>query len=471
MPKKVDAVVIGAGPAGSIAGAYLAKGGLKTVVFESTGVIGGMKYGSYTKGDFHDDLCSHLPLWAMGSNGGGGWWAKAATETGAALRWQCLPNTGIYNKGNNGKITQIPYCSNGEAYVNFLNDLSPMPLPDSTQKALARVFDEALAIPEEEIWWSEDSVTMPFATWVNKITDDEVAKQLLAVIAGLIMVCPAQFALQRASVQLFVGTYLAHLVAGRSNLVLPIGGTCDSLPKGFCNVTTKHGGQVLTNHKVSRVIVENGKVKGAVVHNADGREETYEAKYVVVASGYPSFKPLLGKNLPGEISEITKSFDTVHNTSLDVHFGLKRQVAPYPWWSQLMVLTEAFDYGCTIVVPSHFDPGTWCPEGKQLIQTCKFVDTAEYKKRPQKEWVQDLTDMTEWVFPGFKDEIEMIHVYEAAPSVTYFYLPVRKVPLECPGISGLYFAGDCTHAPGYTTERAASSAMMVAKTILRRGGN
>ena len=57
MTLKFDAIVIGAGVSGSIVGAYLAKGGLKTVVLEGTDRIGGSAIGAYTKGGFRS-ACS-----------------------------------------------------------------------------------------------------------------------------------------------------------------------------------------------------------------------------------------------------------------------------------------------------------------------------------------------------------------------------------------------------------------------------
>jgi phytoene dehydrogenase-like protein len=310
---------------------------------------------------------------------------------------------------------------------------------------------------------------MPFKTWVERITSDEVAKQFFAAAASVIMMFPPEFAYQKASTQLMTTSFMAHLCGGRSNLMVMVGDTSDALPKAFCNVATKNGGQVLINHKVSRVIVEGGKAKGVVVRNADGVEETYNAKYVIMSSSYPTFKPLLGKNMPGEITEIIKDFDTVDYTLIEVDLGLKRQMA-YPWWALVTVLKDDFGYEGAIMANSHYVP-TLVPPGKELIQAATFLPTVDYREANKKELVQKVIDMCERVYPGMKDEVEMTSVYVLSPTFHYTYLPGRKVPLECPGISGLYFVGDCTESPGFTTERCASSAMTVAKNILRRGGN
>jgi cyclohexanone monooxygenase len=60
--EKVDVIVVGGGISGSIAGAYLAKAGLKTIIFESTADIGGKIYGSYKLGDCTTDKHCHIPF-------------------------------------------------------------------------------------------------------------------------------------------------------------------------------------------------------------------------------------------------------------------------------------------------------------------------------------------------------------------------------------------------------------------------
>jgi phytoene dehydrogenase-like protein len=401
----------------------------------------------------------------MVSNGGGGWWLKAARETGAAIRWECLPNTAVYI---GGKIAVIPYCSTGAAFVNFIKDFAPIPIPEASLKELEKVFDEAQAMSEEKLW-SVEMDTKPFRAWIDKITGDELARRILALFISAIIVVPPEYCMEFASVTGVMGTALAGLMGGRTNLTCVLGDASDAIPKAFCDVVTKHGGQVLTNHEVTRVIIEGDQVRGVAVRNSKGVEDTYQAELVVMGSGYPAIPSLLGENLPREIGEIIKGFDATHrDTSIDVHYVLKRKVVN-AWWSQLMVSNEKLEYRGMILAPSFFEPKL-APPGKQFIMAEKFMTISDFKAKPKEKWVQELTDIVEEVFPGFKAEIEMTHTHVVSPAVGYFWKPGPKIPLECPGISGLYFTGDCTQAPGIGTEHAASTAMTVAKTILRRKG-
>jgi len=458
MSEKVDAVVIGAGFSGPIAGAYLAKSGLKTVIFERTGRIGGPKFSSYTKRGFHSIVCAHLPIFYTAKDGTG-WWPLAAAETGAAITWEHLPNTALYQ---GGRTLVIPFCTSGEAFVKFLTDLAPVPLPDATQKALKKCWDAAMAMPEEKLWSAEID-TMPCGVWLDSITDDTVAKQLLATMSSLLAVLPAEDVFEHFSTSMLVGALFASW-SGRLTSIATIGDTEDSILKAFCDVVIKNGGQVLTRHKVSRVIVEEGEARGVVVSDASGKEKTYEAKHVIAGVDYHSIKPLLKEKLPAEIEEIINGLDTWRTTSIDVHFGLKRQIVSSRWM-QLVVMGDAGEYRGCIIIPSHFEP-LHAPPGKQLLHAEVFVPTPKYKERPLEQWVQELTDMVEEVYPGVKAEIEMTHTYTLDRSIHHAFKPVRKIPLRCPGISNLYFTGDYTQAPGLVVERAAASAMIVAKNIL-----
>lgn len=458
--------MIGSGPAGSIAGAYLAKGGLKTVVFEAAQVVGGPKYGAYTLNGHHIDHCCHIPIWHMPYNGGGGWWPKAAAETGAVIGMQVLPNTGVCLRG---KITPTPYCFNGATMADYIKRFSPEPLPEASLKELERTFDEVLAMPEE-VLWSAEMENMSFKTWVDAVTDDALVKRLLAVFTAIIFVVPVDYVLEVSTVTSVVGGVLQAFMGGCANLSMIVGDGADGLPKGFCGVVTKHGGKVLTNHPVRKVIIDGGRARGVIVQNELGGEDVYEARHVIIASNYQSIRPLLGDELlPQNIKDALARFDGVHHTtSVDVHFLLKSKFVKMAW-GQVIVLSDDMDYRGAILVPSFFEP-TLSPPEKQFIMAERFFKTSEYKPRSNEEWIEEHGAMVEQAFPGFRNEVEATSVVVVSPTIQFSFVPGEKLPLQFPGISGLYIAGDCTMSPGIATERSASSAMTVAKTILRREG-
>jgi phytoene dehydrogenase-like protein len=455
---RFDAIVIGAGVSGSIVGAYLAKGGLKTVVLEATEGIGGPTIGAYTEKGFHCDNHIHEPGWFMASNGARGWWPQAGSETGAIFKWQCMPNAAIYLGTN---LVVIPYCANGRTFLDFMSKLAPMPMTEENKNEVARVFDVIASLSEEEKW-SKELDTTPVGVWLDKITKDELTKQIFAIYASVIACVAPEEAMNKLSATMIAAASTAFL-SGQATCVSIMGDCTNGMLKAFCDVIVQHGGQVLTNHKVNKVIIEDGKAKGVVV-SAGGSEKTFEAKRVIVATEYTHIKKLLGTHLPKQIAETIKSYDSVLRISLDVHFGLKREIAK-PAYAHILVLSEALQFRALLFVPSYFEPSL-APPGKQLIQSQVYLPVAEYRSRTKEEWIKYLTDVSDEIFPGLKKNIEMIHTHECSPVMNHAFLPIPKVPLECPGISNLYFTGDCTQAPGMAMERAAASAIIVAKKIL-----
>lgn len=459
MAKKVDAVIIGAGLSGSVLGAYLAKGGLKTVVLEATDRIGGPKFGSYSMNGFRADL-THVPAWCMTFNGGGGWWVKAAHEVGATITFQCLPNAAFHI---GGRIIKMPYCTSGNAFLSFMKEMMPFPLPESTENALAKLFDTVLHMPEEQLW-SEEMDTTPAEVWMDSIINDDTAKTLMATLSGMQLCIPPETALKSVNGRMVAGGALLAIFGGKINVVGLVNGACDEIPKGFCKVTTDYGGEVLLNHKVSRVIVEEGQAKGVVVSNK-GKEETYEAKHVIISTEYTAYKGLLGENLPRQFEKTIKAFDGMPITSLDVHFGLKRPVL-CPFYNYLGFVSDTGEFTCLAASLPHYDPKSH-PEGKELLQLQTFKPTPIFKSHSVEEWTEIMLDTVEKVAPGVRAEIEWSHATSISQPFHYQFVPVTKIPFDCPGIANLHFTGDCTPAPGLTTDRAAASAMIVAKKILK----
>jgi len=468
MEEKADVVIIGSGPAGCVAGAYLATRGLKTVVLEQHSHVGGEKWGDYMFGDgFHADNHIHIPIWHMTLNEGHGWWAKAARDVGAAVCWTCLPNTGIYLQG---RKFIVPYCSNGTAFMKFVADFSPIDIPVDTQKELIKVLDEALSMPQEEVW-STESETTPFITWLGRRTDNEVIKFLLRIFTSMLVIVPLESALEQASITAVVGTIIQGLLGAGMNLTAVLGGTAVELLKSFIDVIAVSGGTVLTNHKAMRVIIDQGKAGGVVALDAEGREKVYEAKYTIAAGGYTALPGLLEENLPQSLGQSVEGFDKVNNTGIDVHFALKRKALDSGCIPYMYVLADDLTSRGHIAFPSNWEPKMAPPE-KQMVWTQKFVPTDQFKTRGRDEWIKEMTDMVDGVFPGFKNEIESIAFHACSPAVQYFFSTTPKIPMEHPDLSSLYFVGDYVGAParGIATERAACSAMMVCRKILGKEG-
>ena len=80
--------------------------------------------------------------------------------------------------------------------------------------------------------------------------------------------------------------------------------------------------------------------------------------------------------------------------------------------------------------------------------------------------LQTYERLLEFLVPKMIRWTGFVETHTLSPPLHHFNLPMRKFPLECPGISNFYFTGGATQSEGIATERAASYAMAVAKTIL-----
>jgi phytoene dehydrogenase-like protein len=467
MKKKVDSVVIGSGPAGAITGAYLARAGMKTVIFEADSAVGGPRYGGYDLSGHHIDKMCHIPILFTAYNDGLGWWGKAAKETGAAIKFQFMPNTVICM---NGHMVSIPYCLNGVTMAEFVAGFSPFPFPDKSYKELVRTFDEILAMPKDVVYSMEMECT-PFQTWLERVTDDDMVKRLLAVLAAIIYVASADVILKNTSVTAIVGSVFQGLIGGYANMTMILGDGCDGLPKGFCSVVMNHGGEVLTNHPVQKVLIENGHATGVVVKNDKGGEDTYEAPYIIMASNFASVSQLIDEAfIPQKIHDIIRGFTSLyHSTGIDVDFLMSKEYAVLKA-SQIIVMSgegAQMDYRGAILMPSFFEP-MLSPPGKQVIKAEKIIEVKYAEKMSDADFIKEATEFVEIAYPGFSRHVEATHVGRATPVLHFSILPGEKLPLQFPGVSGLYMCGDACQSPGIATERAASSAMTVAKSILRK---
>ncbi|MDF0544879.1 FAD-dependent oxidoreductase [Sphingobium sp. H39-3-25] len=391
------------------------------------------------------------------------WWAKAARDTGANLRWEVLPQNAVYA---GGREVFLPFCSNGEAALDFLHDIG-LDMPEASKRAFVKVVDAALAVTPEEMW-SERFDTTPAIEWLREITDDpNVATVLRHFIAANSVVADA-IALEEGSINTLVTLLIAGNFGGRHLIVKMTGEPAHALPKAFLKVVKDQGGEVLTRHRVKELIVEDGAAKGVVVVTPEGAEKSYRTRHVVNTALYTDLRQLLGSNLPTRIDEIVTDLYRSNTIALDVHLGLSKKVLPH-LSSQLMLMTDEGNYDGVIATFTNLDP-SMAPEGKQAINIELFLSPDDFEAKTREEWFEHMAEGVFRRWPEVRECVEWTETFivESAP-VHHGIHAVKKLPLES-GINGLFFAGDCTVGEGYFTERAAYSGSKVAELILRLEG-
>src|SRR5256885_548178 len=90
MADTVDILIVGGGIGGLVAGAPLARAGLRVALFEKHSKLGG--YAQYFGHDPTFDSATHL----IGGCGPGGWMRAALADVGALERIELLPLDPIY---------------------------------------------------------------------------------------------------------------------------------------------------------------------------------------------------------------------------------------------------------------------------------------------------------------------------------------------------------------------------------------
>jgi hypothetical protein len=455
-----DAIVIGSGPAGSVASSYLAKGGLKTAIFERGPEIGGTRYGGFTHDGFHLDRHIHVLLWNICLNDGMGNFPKVAREVGAAFQWQVLPPNAIWM--NNQEIF-FPFCTTGEACADFISKMmGGGMLPEESLKEMVKVVDEAIATPPD-VLWSEEYEHTPAIDWLKDITDDAVVEMLLRHFVAMTMVVPDEVALEKGSVQALLSCTLAGQFGARHQLTKVINDTADAIPRAFVKVATDNGGEMFLNQEVDKINIENGRAVGVTMK--DGTVHT--ADYVVCATNFPQIRPLLGKNIPADIDKLIDGLWETNTIGLDVHLGLDSIVLDHRS-AQLMMVTDDLMYDGVIATFSNLDR-SYAPAGQQAINSELFLSPDDYKSKSPEDWYAKMEDAVYKRWPQVKDHVMWKETFFEEAPVHHGIYCCRRLP-NFSGVKGLYFAGDCTVGTGYFTERAIISGSNAGKLILKDAG-
>ncbi len=232
-----------------------------------------------------------------------------------------------------------------------------------------------------------------------------------------------------------------------------------------------NGGKVLTRHRVDRIIVERGKVRGVRVGS-----KVFRSPIVVAnANAKTTFLELVGEvNLDKKFVEYIKSLKMSPSCFM-IFLGVDMDLSGYP------TIIEDLDERISIVINSNADPSL-APKGKASVTILTMACDHDFPKRGTRRYTEKKKDLAEMLIKKAEKVIPNLSghiiVQDAATPKTferYTSMPegavysfdqsieTRRPYFKTP-IKGLYLASASTF-PGGGIEAVVISGMICANDI------
>ncbi len=379
MNTEVDAIVIGSGIGGLSCGALLAKYGLSVIVCESHAIAGGAAH-SFERDGFKFDsgpsLYSGLS-YSPSTNP----LKHVLDAIGAELPWAnydawgcCLPEGDFDARVGANHFCEVLERFRGRSAVAEWRELQRVMLPLSQAATAlppaALRFDWGLPLsvgrfvpgmlPHAASMWK---LTGSFRQVMDEVVGDPFVRNWLDLLCFLLSGLPADGTIAAEMAFMFAEWY-------RPNVVLdyPVGGSgaiVDALVAGL----ERHGGKLLLNAHVDRVLVENRRAVGVQLRNGD----TIRARQAVVsnASVWDTLKLIPADAIPSSFRHqrmATPECDSFMHLHLGIDAtGIRSDLACHYIVVNDWSLGVAAPQNVVVVsIPSVLDP-TLAPSGKHAI--------------------------------------------------------------------------------------------------------
>ncbi|MCS7140198.1 MAG: NAD(P)/FAD-dependent oxidoreductase [Candidatus Nezhaarchaeota archaeon] len=473
-----DVIIVGAGIGGLTCGSLLAKRGYKVLVLEQHYQVGGYCSSFKRKGfTFNTGVADVSGLWEKGPL------SLLLRELGLSKEDLFVKNVVRYIfKGKHIEVKSL------HEYIKLLSEMFPhereniLAFFDDAGKAYMECYSDVevygAPLPPEliaKVFGVKKLVNYPrehphFYDWINKTFKqklneyfkDEDLKNLLSALLSYVGTSPEK-TLASTALTACISYYL-------HGGYFPKGGAqkyADNLKR----VIERYGGKVLVNHKVDRILVEAGAVKGVKV----GDKVFHSPIVVANVNAKTTFLELVEEqNLDKKFIDYIKELKMSPSCFM-IFLGVDADLSNYP------TLIKNLDEGYEIVINSNADPSL-APKGKAsltIMTSANYQDfppkgTKDYYKKKE-ELARVLIQKVEKVIQGLS---ERIVVQDAATPRTferYTLMPngaiyafdqsigVKRPYFKTP-IKGLYLVGALTF-PGGGIEAVTISGIICANDI------
>ncbi|CAL0299467.1 unnamed protein product [Lupinus luteus] len=492
--ERFDAIVIGSGIGGLVAGTQLAVKGARVLVLEKYVIPGGSS-GFYQRDGYTFDVGSSV-MFGFSDKGNLNLITQALEAVGCQMQVVPDPTTVHFHLPNNLSvrvhreydqfieelIRKFPHEKEGihKFYgvcwkiFNALNSLELKSLEEPLY-----LFGQFFQKPAECLTLAYYLPQNAGAIARKYIKDP----QLLSFIDAECFIVSTVNALQTPMIN--ASMVLCDRHYGGINYPLGgVGGIAKSLAKGLNN----QGSEILYRANVTNIIVEQGKAVG--VRLSDGRE--FFAKTIISnATRWDTFGKLLkGEEIPKEEKNFQKLYVKAPSF-LSIHMGVKAEVLPPDTDCHHFVLENDWaglekSYGSIFLsIPTVLD-SSLAPEGRHIlhifttssIEDWEGLSREEYEAKKQLVADEITSRLEKKLFPGLRAAIDFIEVgtpkthrrYLARVEGTYGPMPrnipkgLLGMPFNTTGIDGLYCVGDSCF-PGQGVIAVAFSGVMCAHRV------
>ncbi|MEM2135214.1 MAG: FAD-dependent oxidoreductase [Candidatus Jordarchaeaceae archaeon] len=469
-----DVIVIGGGPSGLATAGLLAKEGFQTLVIEKSEALGGRLRGIKYNG-LHFNLGLRI-FHGAHKTPEDSYIGQTLRALGVKIKFKeipwCLAFAG--KRSPDGKLMPLQSAPVNrerglEAFFDFFSALG-LRLNEEAKEELRRIFGIFGKMSDEEL---DKALSISLDEWVQSNVKEPLAQAFFYGCGSL-----TNIPINEISLGYIADTFSDLQKLGKSYVFFyPVGGPLEEtlIPK-LAQAVQNYGAEILTNHTVRRVIIEDDEVRGTwVMDNRSRLYHEFEAPIVVCA--FPMFQAagsILDESIfPSEWLETLKRMRAWSHDDYQGVYLLKKQVIPddAPQFAELFELTDiptfVGEYG---VASSVF--GVKVPKGKQLVYGFAGGPLLGFNPTPQK--VRELHERFKSVldkgFPGFIEAIEW-EGYTLGPGNwgRYYMVTVPSgLGYKSPTIKGLYFTGDTSRVRGgILSDKAFGCAMRCAEIITK----
>lgn len=266
VPEQVDVAIVGAGTGGLMAGAYLARAGLKVAVFDSHYVAGGSAT-MFSRGSGSDRFVFDIGLHYIGDCHEGGILQRVLADVGLDLPMEPMDKDGFDTLIFPDFRFRVP--AGQAAYRQALLDAFPaekrgieryMKLLRQTELVTSRIFEQygrmSLGTLLRILFKSPLVARYEKATlgsFIDSCTRDIKLKAVIAGLHGDYGLPPGEIA------ALFHAGLMNHYL--NSGAYYPVGGG-QAISDALAETIEGHGGVVALRRGVERILVESGRAVG-----------------------------------------------------------------------------------------------------------------------------------------------------------------------------------------------------------------